>query len=255
MTNIDQFTSTPCPKIDALDVAAYFELSLDSLNPSTLNLASSWGCTAVDLTPAIKNAETITHLFITPEGSLQFNREDYGREEAADGGVDCITGDELSRIISMRLLKDVDQSQTITDGNVYMFNGITNMFEPWDLKTFATNTNNTLELHNGYINVLQSDVQSIQNSIAILTKRVANLEVRMTNAENRITVLEGEVANLKQRVSAIENAIYNWASDKSTPIARGNINIYGDYNNTGSKARGIFTHNPSNNVNGDQMYA
>ena len=227
MSNITDFTSTPCPKIDPWDIAASFELSLDPINTATLKLNTSWGCTAVDLTPAIKFAETITHLFITPEGSLQFNREDYGRDGAPNGGVDCITGDELSRIISMKLLKDVDQTKPIQNGYVYMFNGITNLFEPYDLQTFVNNTNKTLAEHTAAISTLQADVTNIKTTLQLLT--------------NRLT--------------AIENAIYNWNADKNTPIARGNINLYGDYANTGSKAKGLFTHDTNTNVSGDQQFA
>lgn len=255
MTCLNDFTRTECPKIDPLDVGASFELSLDPINEATLKLTTSWGCTAVDLTPAIKFSETITHLFITPEGNLQFNREDYGRDGVEDGGVDCITGDALSRIISMRLLKDVDQTQQIKDGMVYMWNGITNLFEPWDLKTFATNTNNTLATHEANITNLQADVNAINNTLQIHAKRLTNLETRMTNAENRITALEADVADLQQRVGAIEGAIYNWSSDKTTKIARGNINLMGGTSTAPDTSKGIFTHNPNNTITGDQYTA
>lgn len=254
-TELEQFSSIPCPTIDPLKIDAYFTLGLDSINPSLLKLDTSWGCTAVDLTPAVKNAETITHLFITPEGSLQYNREDYGSEAVEDGGVDCITGDELSRIISMRLLKDVDQTQQVKDGMVYMWNGITNLFEPWDLKTFANNTTDTLQLHTSQISVLQSTVQNLQTQMEILSKRVTNLENRMTNLENRVTVVEGDITNLKQRLTDIEGAIYNWPADKTTKIARGSINAYGGTTQTINTSRGIYTHSPSTNVTGDIYFA
>lgn len=255
MTNMNEFTATPCEKIDPWKVDAFFELNLDPINTAVLKLETSWGCTAVDLTPAVKFSETITHLFITPEGNLQFNREDYGKEGVEDGGVDCITGDELSRIISMRLLKDVDQTNQIKNGMVYMWNGIANLFQPFDLQTFVNDTNTTLEEHTANINVLQSDVTALQNSLAILTKRVTNLETRMTNLENRVTVVEGDVADLKNRVGAIENAIYNWNADKTTKIARGNINVYGGTSTGPDTSKGIYTHSPNSNVTGDQYTA
>lgn len=264
MTSKTQFSQVPCPKIDPWDIAASFELTLDPINPAMLNLETSWGCTKVDLSPAVKASETITHLFLSPEGApnaLQFNREDYGRDGVEDGGVDCITGDELSRIISMQLLRDVDQLKSITDGMVYMWNGLTNLFEPWDLKTFANNTNNTLELHTGYINNLQSEVASLRNDLTLLTKRVTNLEARMTTAETninnllqRMTTAEQNIISLGNRLSSIESAIYNWSGDKNTPIARGTINLYGGTSSTVTKNAGIYTHNPSNNIVGD-VYA
>lgn len=265
MVNSTQFETTPCPKIDALDVNAYFTLDLDPVNTSVLRLDTSWGCTSVDLTPAVQAAETITHLFLTPSikpNALQFNREDYGRSSAEDGGFDCITGEELSRIISMQFLRDVDQLNAIKDGMVYMYNGLTSLFEPYDLKTFVGDTNTTLGNHQSAITELQGDVTAIKNNLALLTQRVANLEERMTAAEQniqnllqRMATAESNISNLQGRVSNIEGAIYNWASDKSTPITRGNINVYGDSSNTNNHTRGLFTHNPNTNVNGDLYFA
>lgn len=255
MTSLDEFQGNiQCNKINPIDIDAFFELSLDPINTSTLKLQTSWGCTAVDLAPVVKTSETVTHLFITPEGSLQYNREDYGQEGVADGGLDCITGDELSRIISMRLLKDVDQTQQIKNGMVYLWDDITNLFEPYNLQGFVNTTDTTLENHTASINVLQTDIQALQNSLALLTKRVTNLETRMTNLENRVTVVEGDVTNLKSRVSSIEGAIYNWSNDKTTKIPRGTINVYGDPNGTGT-SQSILSHSPSTNVNGDQRFA
>lgn len=255
MTDLEQFSSIPCPTIDPLKIDAYFTLGLDSVNSSVLKLDTSWGCTSVDLTPAVQAAETITHLFITPEGSLQYNREDYGRDGVEDGGVDCITGDELSRIISTRLLKDVDQTQQIKDGMVYMWDGISNLFEPWDLKTFAQNTNDTLEQHQSILNVHQAAITNLQTQVENLTKRVSNLETRMTNVENRLTVVEADITDLKQRLSDIEGAIYNWPADKTTKIARGSINVYGGTTQSVNTSRGIYTHNPNTNVIGDCYFA
>lgn len=251
MINSTEFNATPCPKIDPQDINAYFTLSLDEINSSMLNLDTSWGCTKVDLTPAVKTAETITHLFLTPSvnpTALQYNREDYGREGVEDGGFDCITGDELSRIISMQRLKDVNQSTPIESGDVYMWNAITNLFEPYDLQSFVTNTNKMLEKHEANITTLQGDVVTLQQNIQLLTTRVSSLE-------QRVTKVESDISNILQRLSAIEGAIYNWASDKTTKIPRGTINIYGDANNTGSRTQAILSHSPNTNVIGDQDFA
>lgn len=262
----ENFNPTECPKIDPLDVNAYFNLMLDETNPSWIKLDTSWGCTGVDLTPAVKVAETITHLFLTPTvnpNALQFNREDYGREGVEDAGFDCITGDELSRIISMQLLKDVDQTQAIADGMVYMWNGIKNLFKPYDLKAFISETNATLAAHTSAITTLQGDVTTLKTQVAALTTRVTNLENRMTTAENninnllqRMTTAENNINNILSRLSAIEGAIYNWNGDKTTKIPRASINIYGDPNATGtSQSTSILSHSPSTNVIGDQRFA
>ena len=114
MTSIDEFYRKECEKIDASDVNAYLELRLDDQDPTKLILDSSWGETSVNLTDAVKAAETVTHLSLVPDcdepTSLQYDPE--------RGDPDCITGDDLSRIISMTKLKDVDQNTPPTNGDV-----------------------------------------------------------------------------------------------------------------------------------------
>lgn len=265
MVNNTQLTATPCPKIDPLDINAYFNLGLDPIDTGLLKLETSWGCTSVDLTGVLNGNETITHLFLSPADNptaLQYNREDYGKEGAPNGGVDCIEGDALSRIISMRYLKDVSQTEPIEDGYVYMWNNNIQLFVPFNLQDFVTQTNNTLNLHTSQITTLQSTVQAIQQEITSLRNRLTNVENRVTQVEaditalqNRMTALEQMVTALGNRISAIENAIYNWSADKSTPITRGNINVYGDNTNTNSHSSGIFSHSPNSNVTNDLYFA
>lgn len=116
MTSKDSYYQKECNKIDASCVNAYLELSLDDQNPSLLTLKNSWEDTSVDLEPAVKDAETLTHMFLSPEEApeaIQYNPE--------RGEPDCIHGDDLSRIISLSLLKDVDQSTPPVDGDVLLY--------------------------------------------------------------------------------------------------------------------------------------
>lgn len=258
MTTVTQLKEQPCPKIDAWDVDAYFKLFLDPVDERILKLDTSWGCTAVDLSKAIRYGETITHLFLTPETnptSLQYNREDYGLEGAENGGVDCIHGDDLSRIISMRLLKDVDQTQRLVDGCVYMYNAITGLFEPFELKPWMKMVENKLENHEGRITNLEFTVEAIQQTIENIKNRLNNVENRLTQVESRLTRVEADLTALMNRVSAIENAIYNWGNDKTTKIARGQINVYGGTSQTVNKSRYIATHDPNTNVTGDCYFS
>lgn len=245
MTNITQFSGKECSKIDPLSVNAYFELSLDSTNNNLLVLDTSWGCTKVDLAPIVAQNETITHLFITPEGSLQYNREDYGREGAENGGVDCITGYDLSRIVSMRYLKDVDQTTAPTDGQSYMYNGDKQLFEPFALKQFVSNTNNMLEQHGASITNLVGTLQAVQNTLTTVLARLSAVEKRMTTAEGNIT-------NLQSRVSSIESQIARPAGvPTNTRLVYGNINYNSDHTNSGQLTSGLYSHSPSNKVIND----
>lgn len=117
MTNIDEFNRRECGKIDSNCVNAYTEFKLDPDNATGLCLDTSWGGDCLDLTSIVKAAETVTTLYLSPEDNpncLVFERE--------DGQSDCINGDDLSRIISMTKLKDVDQETAPVNGDVYMYN-------------------------------------------------------------------------------------------------------------------------------------
>ena len=151
-----------CEKIDPCDVAAYVELKLDPENPTGVILSSSWGDVKLDLKSIVKAGETVTHLELLPEDNPTLIR--YTNEH---GEYECITGDELSRIISLQLLKDVDQTTPPSDGDVYIYNSQTNLFETYDLKTAITNLNT-------YLGRLESEITSIKNRLTDVENLIYN---------------------------------------------------------------------------------
>lgn len=148
MTNIDEFYHKDCEKIDANCVNAYVDYHLDEENPAGLCVNTSWGGDCLDLTSIVKAAETVTSLELTPAENptcLTFNRE--------DGQADCIHGDDLSRIISMTKLKDVDQATPPVNGDVYIYkNG---KFYTFNLQQYMDDTANT-------INNMQAAIRQLQ---------------------------------------------------------------------------------------------
>lgn len=151
-----------CNKIDACDVNAYTNIALDPANPTGIILDTSWNTIKLDLKSIVKAGETVTKLELVPADNPTAIR--YMRE---DGTYDCITGDELSRLISMRLLKDVDQSKTLENGDVYVYNSTTNLFEPYDVVTAINNINVAL-------NRLASRVTSVENRISDIENLIYN---------------------------------------------------------------------------------
>lgn len=148
MSNIDEFYHKDCEKIDANCINAYVDYHLDEENPAGLCVNTSWGGGCLDLTSIVKAAETVTSLELTPTENptcLTFNRE--------DGQADCIHGDDLSRIISMTKLKDVDQATPPVNGDVYIYkNG---KFYTFNLQQYMDDTANT-------INNMQAAIRQLQ---------------------------------------------------------------------------------------------
>ena len=155
-TPIEDFNRKECCLIDALKVNAYIDIMLDPDNPTGIILDTSWGTIKLDLLSIVKAGETVTHLRLTPTG-LCYERE--------DGETEFISGDDLSRVISLQLLKDIDIDKPVGDGDVYIYNGDTNLFEPFDLKTFVTTTNTAINRINATLLQLDNRITDIENAI------------------------------------------------------------------------------------------
>lgn len=157
MTNIDDFYRKECQKIDADCIDAYVDYHLDEENPAGLCVETSWGGDCLDLTPIVKAAETVTTLHLSPEedpNCLVYERE--------DGQSDCIHGDDLSRIISMTKLKDVDQGTAPVNGDVYIYRD--GKFYTFNLQQYMDNTAQA-------INNINAAITQIRNQIAPIINR------------------------------------------------------------------------------------
>lgn len=164
--------------------------------------------------------------------SIQYNREDFGRDGAENGGVDCLHGDDISRIISMRLLKDVDTSKPVVGGDVYMFNQTTNLFEPFNLQNYMDTTDATLANH-------EARISELEHGLAALIDHVDQLEIFfrrwLNDIEERIAPPPGCPSNAR--------------------IMHGNINTYSDSTNSGSRQWGHFSHDLSTTITNDMQFS
>ncbi len=214
MSEITDFNYIECEKIDANCINAYLEYTWNPENPTVLCVKSSWGGDCIDLTKLVKAAETITHLEIS-ENCLIFHKE--------DGSTDCITGDELSRIISLTKLKDIDQTKPATDGSVFIYNETTKMFEPYDLKTTI-----------GNLNIL-----------------IGNLNAKITQLENRVSVLEEKLTPPEDAPDDVKVMFgnINLYSDPNVQIPEGSGTI-----TSLDKTHGLYTHKLADNAFGDEIF-
>lgn len=216
-TPLEVFNINECEMIDGKTrVKAYTDLRLDPDNPTGVILDTTWGEVHLDLKSVVKNGETITHLKLSPADNPTVLR--YERE---DGGVDCITGEELSRIVYLRYLADVQQNHTLQNGEVLMYDSASDTFKYFNLSTAITNINTAL-------GNLQAAINNLNSTVSNLSSRVATIEAKLTPPS-------GAPSNVK--------------------VAFGNINTYGDVTNGNLKTSGIYTHSPNTDVTNDQYFS
>lgn len=221
MSTIEDFNRIDdCNKIDPLCIDAYTDFELDPDNEAGLCLHTPWGGDCLDLTSIVKAAESCTTLYLSPEDNP--NCLVYEPEEKCGDNI-CIHGDDLSRIISMTKLKDVDQSTQIGDGNVYVYNSTTGKFEPYNLVQQITNINT-----------------AIQNINAAIT----NLQGRVSSLEEKLTPPADAPANVKVVFGTI-----NSYSDPNVVVNEGSGTVA-----TLDKTHGLYTHTLASNAYGDQIF-
>lgn len=191
-----------CDKIDAQCIDAYFEMSLDG---TKLKIETPWGTEEEDLSDAVKTAETCTTLYLSPEEDP--NCLVY---EPECGDNICIHGDALSRIISMTRLKDVDQSEPIENGEVYIYQD--GAFVPFDLQGFVNETNTK-------INNLTASINSI---LAKLTPP--------EGAPDNVGIVFGNINNYADPDVAVDGTGEITSLDKSHGLYSHSLNDnkYGD---------------------------
>lgn len=205
-----------CDKISADCINA--EMKLEQTDDTTVCLYTSWGDFCIDFTEIVKNAETCTTLYLSPEENP--NCLVY---EPECGDNICITGDELSRIISMTKLKDVDQTTAPTNGDVYIYDSTSNTFKTFNLSNFISNNTTIL--------------QNLEAAINNLRNRVINLEAKTTppaDAPEGVSIVFGNI---------------NEYSDPNVVISEGSGTV-----TTLDKTHGLYTHTLATNAYGDEIF-
>lgn len=209
-----------CDKIDPLCIDAYVDFELDPDSDTGLCLHTPWGGECLDLTSIVKAAETCTTLYLSPEESP--NCLVYEPEEKCGDNI-CIHGDDLSRIISMRYLKDVDQNTRPSDGIVYMYNSQTGIFEPFDLKTALGN----------------------------IATQISNINSAINNHGNRLNIIEEKLtppADAPENVKVVFGNINDY-SDPNVIINEGSGTV-----TSLDKTHGLYTHTLASDAYGDEIF-
>ena len=214
MSSITDFNRIDdCNLIDPQCINAETRLEVNPDLTAGICLYSSWGDFCIDLEPLIKAAESCTTLYLSPETDP--NCLVYEPEEKCGDNI-CINGDDLSRIISMQYLKDVDQTNAPTNGDIYMYDGESGLFKPFNLQEYMDNLNATINNMNAAIN----------NLIQKLTPPA--------DAPDNVGVVFGNI---------------NLYSDPNVVIEEGSGTV-----TTLNKNHGLYTHLLANNVFGDEIF-
>ena len=199
---------------------AYVEFGFDPDNETGICLHTSWGGDCLDLTEIVKNAESCTTLYLSPDENP--NCLVYEPEEKCGDNI-CIHGDDLSRIISMQYLKDVDQTTPPSEGIVYIYNSQTNLFEPFDLKTALGN--------------IATQIQNINSAIENHENRIQRIEIKLTPPEDAPEDVKVVFGNI------------NEYSDPDVVINEGSGTV-----TTLDKTHGLYTHTLASDAYGDEIF-
>lgn len=197
-----------CGKITECDSPQtnYVRIGYVENEPTTIGVYSSWGDSKVDILPLIQKGETNTHLDLNKKDrTLDYYQELWISSNGHKGCINEICLTDVFALMHLNEIGDVDIPNPHT-GETIIYNETTGKWEAYDLAGNITNLQNQINNLDGRVKKLQEDFNNTQTQI----------QKRFTTIENRI--------------SDIENIIYNYPSDKTTKIPRGNINIFsGDW--------------------------
>jgi len=187
-------------------------------SPTSVQLVDSIGNQVFDLLPVIQAGETDTSLeLIAPTRRIRYNPEKWTRTEGEDGCYYEICIPDIAALIDLNELRNVVSAAPAT-GETIKYNASTGQYEMFNLDSALSALSGDIDNINTRISTLEDRVASINNNLTAQTTRINQLFEITTQLNNVITALTA-------RVAAIENAIYNWESDKTTKIPRGTINV------------------------------
>lgn len=204
-------------------------------SPTSIQLVDSIGNQVFDLLPVIQAGETDTSIaLLTETRRIRYYPEEWTRTEGASGCYYDICIPDIAALIDLNELRNVADAGTLAAGDTIVYNPTTHQYEMFNLYDALQN--------------LQNQINASAGDITNLTRRVTSLENTILEQNQRIAEQNEIIAALRNRITAIEDAIYNWATDKNTKIPRANINVTsGGYNSgNGIYSRAVDTNEDLN---------
>lgn len=193
--------------------------------PTSVQLVDSIGNQIFDLFPIIQAGETDTSIaLLSDTRRIRYYPEVWTRTEGAEGCYYDICIPDIAALIDLNELRNVVDATTLTTGDTIIYNAATQQYEMFNLTSALQN--------------LQDQIDGGGGDVTNLAQRVTILENKIIEQNQKIAALTELVATYENRIADIENAIYNWSTDKNTKIPRGNINVTSGGYNSGN---GIYT--------------
>lgn len=206
-------------------------------SPTSVQLVDSIGNQVFDMLPIIQAGETDTSIALLRDiRRIRYYPEKWTRTEGKDGCYYDICIPDIAALIDLNELRNVESPETLETGSTIIYNAATHMYEMFDLSGALDNIWEAITAGGGEADSLE--------------RRVAILESKILEQNQKIAELTQLVSGYENRISEIEAAIYNWESDKTTKIARGNINVTSGGYNSGN---GIYTR--ATNTNEDLNFS
>lgn len=195
-----------------------------------------------DLLPVIQGGETDTSIALldADPARIRYYPEKYTRTSGREGCFYDICISDIAAHIKLNDLEDVDAPEPFT-GSSIIYNAVNGTYETFDLAGATSGLQDQID-------ALNERCATIEASITTINATLAEHNRRINRVNELLSQLTTTVEGLADRLGDIEGAIYNWSTDKSTKIPRGNINITsGGY----SGDNGIFsrTKNQNNDLN------
>lgn len=181
-------------------------------NPTAVQLVDSIGNQVFDMLPIIQAGETDTSIeLINDTRRIRYYPEKWIRTEGEEGCFYDICIPDIEALMLVNEIGNVENPTVLRTGDILLYNATNQRYEMFNL--------------NDAIDTINTAINNTNLRIGNLEQRVTTIEGDISNLRRAVNELTELVATFNNRLSDIENAIYNWSSDKTTKIPRGTINI------------------------------
>lgn len=218
-------------------------------SPTSIQLVDSIGNQVFDLLPVIQAGETDTSIeLIAPTRRIRYCPEMWTRTSGREGCYYDICIPDIAALIDLNELRNIESPTTLQTGQTIIYNATTQRYEMFDLSGALSGLGGDIASLLARIVALEGRATTLENNIVQQNQKIAALTELVAQYMQAVTALTNRVSTLESKMSDVEGAIYNWASDKTTKIPRGNINVTsGGY----SSGNGIYTRatNTNNDLN------